>query len=539
MRFEFRMGSPLDAVEPWLAISPDGHRVVQPYADSAGTPRLLMRDFATTAVSAIPGTEGADRPSFSPDGAWINFNVGPSVMKVPIEGGAAIQVTDLCNDGSWGPDDVMVCVSNSSWGLARVSANGGDFGELIAPDTANGEIGHWGPQILPDGNAVIFTSYRRPTSRIEAYDLATGNRTVLIDRAIYARYSPTGHLLYVDDGALLAIRFDAKRLRTEGSAIPLLSDIAAAPSDAAAGLAVASDGTLVVVQAAEWDRQSQVVWVDRNGAESSAVSDLGRYSDLRLASDERRFAVTNMTEGGRQIWLYDFDRQALTQLTRSGLSALRPIWAPDGRSVVFTNETPSYDVFQVAVDGSTPPIPIVQNVHDKYPESVSPNGAILAYADVWDQGGRIKLVPLDGSSVPETFADSSMAFMEDPAFSPNGDLLAYVGNTGARSEVYVRAVDGTGGRIQVSVDGGRDPRWTRGGREIVYREGNAFLAVSVDPARGEVGAPNVLFRGRYGDYDATADGDRFLILKPIARPEALPILVLFNWFEELNARVPN
>jgi Tol biopolymer transport system component len=81
-----------------------------------------------------------------------------------------------------------------------------------------------------------------------------------------------------------------------------------------------------------------------------------------------------------------------------------------------------------------------------------------------------------------------MSLMEDPAFSPDGDWLVYVGNTGARSEVYVRAVDGSGGRIQVSVDGGSDPRWTQGGREIVYRQGNAFVAVSVDPVRGEVGA---------------------------------------------------
>ncbi len=538
MRFAFTMGSPLDG-DLELAISPDGQRIAQPYADSSGTPRLVVREFATTTLRAVPGTEGAARPFFSPDGAWIGFSAGVGLRKVPIDGGAAIEITDSCEGGTWGPADVIVCVSNSNWGLARVSANGGELEQLTVPDTANGEIGHWKPQILPDGNAVIFVSYRRPTTRIEAYDLATGDRTVLVERAIYARYSPTGHLLYVDGGALFAIRFDAKSLRTEGSAIPLLTDVAAIPSDASAGLAVAANGTLVAVQAADWDRQSKVVWVDRNGREQPALSDAGQYSDLRLASNERRFVVTNTREGGRQIWLYDFDRGALTQLTRSGLSALRPVWTPDGRSVVFTNETPSYDVFQIAVDGSTPALPIVENVHDKYPESVSPNGKMLAYHDRWDQGGRIMLVPLDVSNPPAPFADSSMSLMQDPAFSPDGKWLVYVGGAGSGSDVYVRAVDGSGGRLQVSVDGGTDPRWTRGGREIVYRKGNAFLAVSVDLARGEVGTPNVLFRSRYGDYDATANGNRFLILKPIERPEALPILVLFNWIEELKQRVGN
>ena len=246
--------------------------------------------------------------------------------------------------------------------------------------------------------------------------------------------------------------------------------------------------------------------------------------------------MTNTREGERQIWLYDFERQALTQLTRSGLSALRPIWTPDSRSVVFTNETPSYDVFRIAVDGSTPALPIVESVHDKYPASVSPNGAILAYMDAWAQRASIMLVPLDGSNPPVPFADSSMSLMQDPAFSPDGNWLVYGGGNRSGSEVYIRAVDGSGGRLQVSVDGGSDPRWTRSGREIVYRREDAFLAVSVDLARGEVGKPNVLFRGRYGDYDATADGNRFLILKPIERPEALPILVLFNWLEELKAK---
>ena len=538
MRFAFTMGNPLDG-DLLLAISPDGRRVVQPYADSSGTPRLVVREFGTTTLRAVPGTEGASIPFFSPDEAWLGFSVAGSLRKVPVDGGAAIEITDSCNAGSWGPADVIVCVSNSTWGLARVSANGGDFEDLTVPDTANGEIGHWQPQILPSGNAVIFVSYRRPTTRIEAYDLDTGDRTVLVERAIYARYSPTGHLLYVDGGALFAIRFDAKRLTTEGSAIPLLTDVAAIPSDAVAGLDVAANGTLVVVQASDWDRLSQVVWVDRSGGERPALSEAGKYQDLRLASDERRFVVANTREGERQIWLYDFVRQALTQLTRSGLSALRPVWTPDGRSVVFTNETPSYDVFQIAVDGSSPALPIVENVHDKYPESVSPNGEILAYVDVWDQRRRIMLVHLDGSNPPAPFADSSMSRMRDPAFSPDGNWLVYGGGDESRSEVYIRAVDGSGGRLQVSANGGSDPRWTRGGREVVYRKGDAFLAVTVDLARGEVGTPNVLFRGRYGDYDATTDGNRFLILKPIEKPEALPILVSFNWIEELKQRVGN
>ncbi len=535
MRFAFRMGSPSRG-RLEVAISPDGQSVAQAYTDSAGQRRLVVRDFATTTIRTVAGTEGGQNPFFSPDGLWIGFDANGTLKKVPVGGGAAIDLTGSCQSGSWGPDDLVVCYATATWGLARVSANGGDLEHLTQPDTANGEIGHWTPQVLPEGNAVIFTSYRRPTTRIEAYDLETGDRTVLVEPAVMARYSPTGHLLYVNDGSLFAIRFDAKRLRTEGSAIPLLTDVAAIPSDARAGIAVASsNGTLVVVRASEWDTQQEVVWVDRSGGETPTLVDPGHYQSLRLAPDERRFVVTNTTEDDRQIWVYGFARRAMTQLTRSGMSALRPAWTADSREVLFTNETPSYDIYRIPVDGSAPARPVVENIHDKYPESVSPNGNILAYEDRWEASVHILFTPLDGSSTPTPFADSSMS-TSSPAFSPNGRWLAYVGETGARSEVFVQAVDGSGGPLQVSVRGGTAPRWTRNGREIVYRWSGILYSVSVRPERREVGAPSPLFRERYPSVDATGDGNRFLALKPIERPEALPLLVWFNWVEEFAAR---
>ena len=51
-----------------------------------------------------------------------------------------------------------------------------------------------------------------------------------------------------------------------------------------------------------------------------------------------------------------------------------------------------------------------------------------------------------------------------------------------------------------------------------------------------MGAPSELFRGRYTSLDAAADGNRFLALKPIERPEALALLVWFNWVQEFTAR---
>ena len=132
------------------------------------------------------------------------------------------------------------------------------------------------------------------------------------------------------------------------------------------------------------------------------------------------------------------------------------------------------------------------------------------------------------------------------AFSPNGRWIAYEELAHGQPDIYVIAADGSGGRQQVSVEGGEQPRWTRGGREIVYRRGSAVMAVPVDSATGDVGKPVELFRkgqpdrlggGRTLAYDVSADGNRFLLVLPEQKQGAQPTVVVLDWFEELKARV--
>jgi hypothetical protein len=112
--------------------------------------------------------------------------------------------------------------------------------------------------------------------------------------------------------------------------------------------------------------------------------------------------------------------------------------------------------------------------------------------------------------------------------------------------VYVRELSGNGGRRQVSTGGGDQPRWTRGGREIVYRRGNNVIAVSFVPETGAVGTPALLFRrtdaGRLAGetsvgFDVTHNGARFVFVAPEERPGALPVVVVLDWLEELKRKV--
>jgi Tol biopolymer transport system component len=129
--------------------------------------------------------------------------------------------------------------------------------------------------------------------------------------------------------------------------------------------------------------------------------------------------------------------------------------------------------------------------------------------------------------------------------SPNGKWMAYVSSESGRAEVYVDRYPSLAEKIAVSTDGGQRPRWSRDGRELCYRQGDAVMAVSVDTGAGfRAGKPRRLFAGPYrGEsqemaFDVSPDGRRFLMIKSDAAATLRQINTVQNWFEELKQKVP-
>jgi dipeptidyl aminopeptidase/acylaminoacyl peptidase len=126
--------------------------------------------------------------------------------------------------------------------------------------------------------------------------------------------------------------------------------------------------------------------------------------------------------------------------------------------------------------------------------------------------GRTLLVQRWGT--PETQADIGVFTLGDTAIqwriasefreghgavSPDGRWLAYVSNRSGAAEVYIEALSGRGGRVQVSVDGGHSPRWSPDGSRLYYRGGPttpALIAADLEyGARVLVTSREVVFRG--------------------------------------------
>jgi serine/threonine-protein kinase len=545
VEFAFKLGDG-GVDQAGVIISPDGQRIVQAVQDSAGVDGLLVRELGSTVIRRIEGSEGAQWPAFSHDGHWITYQRNGKLYKIPAAGGPATVLADSNIAGTgWTLDDAAIIYTKSNSGLWSVPASGGTAHQLTKLDSARHEFAHWFPEVLPGGRTAIFTNYATPFSqaRIEAVELATGRRTILVEGAIFGRYVAGGYLLYARDGAVFAVRFDPAKLKVTGAAVPVIEGVAWQPYNGSAGFAVADNGTVVYLKASEWNVDRRVVWSDRSGGEEPVLPDGGSWAEPRLSPDGRWIALTQ-TEPKRDLWLFERSRKVLTQLTRAQGAAFNAQWWPDSRSVIYTVEDPVYDLHRIPIDASAPDAEVLATVYDKRAASITPDGRTLAYTETLDHDRLLLRALAGGSSTP---VDDRGATQRSGSFSPDGKWIAYEEyNQNERPQVYVRALNGRGGRIQVSAEGGRQPRWTRGGREIVYRKGDAMLAVPFQPATGEVGTATLLFRkpdagqldSRSVGYDVTPDGSRFLLVTPIARPEALATHVILNWKNVLQQKLP-
>ena len=155
-------------------------------------------------------------------------------------------------------------------GLARIRATGGPIEPLynFAPRK---EAGAEWPVVLPGGKGLLFRT-RLPNQavgdfQIVAMALPHGEPHVLM-RGVYARYSPTGHLLVVTgDGKLVAAPFDLEKLALTGPPIGLLEGIGVEVGGFSTNVALSTNGTLVYTTGAA-TRLRQPVWVSREGQES-------------------------------------------------------------------------------------------------------------------------------------------------------------------------------------------------------------------------------------------------------------------------------
>jgi eukaryotic-like serine/threonine-protein kinase len=518
---------------------------------------ILRRRFdqmqMTTVAGAGQGEQGTgnSRPFLSPDGRWIAFAAQGRLRKVPVEGGPAVDLaTADWAGGSWGKQGKLVYTKAYNTGLWIVSEGGGDARVLSTPDTAKGELGHWWPQVLPDGDHVLFTAYRTPIERatIEVLSISSGKRDVVFTGGVFGFYVPTGHLLYAVGETIRAVPFDLDRLAVTGPALPVVDSVAMNPTDGAAAFDVSENGTLAYLPVSSYVEETDVVLVDRRGNAQLALPSADRYNHPRLSPDGGRIAVDIRSANSLgDVWVFQVGRPGGIRVTAGGGRDFGAEWTPDGRELVYSSERPFFDLYRRAADASRPAEPLLTGEFDRYTGTVSPDGRLFAFVLSIPGGSELWTVPLAGDPTSARYFANGFN-LAHPVVSPNGRWMAYDSDESGRVEVYAQSFpDPSRKRWKVSPANGSEPLWTRNGRELVFRKGDSVMAVSMDPENGRTGPATALFGGPYPDspgwtrprsYDVSRDGERFLLLKLPPRPSRPRIQVVLNWFDELRAKVP-
>ena len=99
----------------------------------------------------------------------------------------------------------------------------------------------------------------------------------------------------------------------------------------------------------------QLSWCDRSGTVLSTVGSPQFYTDPALSPDGRRLAV-NVNDGGRDMWIYDLDRPAMTRFTFEAKRPRTPFWSPSGEDIIYSNlNGEHFDLYAKRSNGSGEP----------------------------------------------------------------------------------------------------------------------------------------------------------------------------------------
>jgi len=524
-------------------ISPDGRYLAVDATDSTGTSTIWLRPVGSLEFQSIPGTEGANRPFWSPDSRFIAFTGQGKLKKIAVTGGPATIICDAPtgSDGTWGRNGDILFDGGQTDPIKRVPATGGVAVAEVGGDSS-GAVG-W-PNFLPDGKHYLYMAGATGTGEFMVGTLGSKQHKHLGIHGSRMEYSPAGYLLFVRDRTLLAQPFDARSLTLKGEPVPVAEPVGTAQGGALGHFSVSRNGVLIYTLGGS--ASNRMVWLDRTG---KLLGQVGQPGDILTASlspsgDRVAARVADPQTGNRDVWVFELTRGTATRFTFNAAYEGLPIWSPDGNRILFASDRNGvYDLYQKPANGSADEESLLVSKEVKWPGDFSRDGKYLAYFAFNAQNNfDILVLPLTGDRKPIPFVHSS--FNETlPRFSPDGRWIAYVSDASGRREVYVQPFPGPGGKWQVSTSGGDEPAWRNDGRELFYLGTDGRL-MSVEIKTGaafEAGVPTALFPmtatpDGWTRYAPTADGKRFLVVAPERSQTLTPTTVVLNWNADVGKK---
>jgi eukaryotic-like serine/threonine-protein kinase len=534
---------PADTIVGALALSPDGRRLV--FVGRKGlTTQLWLRALDSVIAAPVSGTEGADHPFWAPDGGAIGFFADGKLKRIDSSGGSALTLADAPNarGGTWNRTGDIVFAPNSQT-LSRVRASGGRAEEITVLDASRGEISHRWPSFLPDGRHFLyFAQTSIPDNRgLFVGSLDTAPRTFIARTENSGAYAAPGYLLFLRDTTLMAQRFDAEALKTEGRPMPVAMPVAVsglerAQFELSPGALVYRQGTFL--------GGNELVWIDRSGRRIGQIGSTGDFRAVRLSPDGRHvaFGVEDQRVGTPDVWVHDVARNVAKRFTFDPSTDRDPIWSPDGnRLAVRSNRHGRFNVYVRALDGVSEEQLLYESTENANVHDWSRDGRFVLFTRVNAQGRTdrdIWVMPTEKGRASYPLFEAALN-QDFPRFSRSGRLISYQTDDSGRNKVFVMPYPDSGNRWEVSPDGGAQPIWRADGRELFYvAPDNTIMSVDVreDKTTVEFGTPRPLFQARIAIvparqpswmWDVAPDGQRFLFI--LDKDDNAPVTLVTNW----------
>ena len=525
-----------------LAFSNDGSAIAVVLKHPEGR-RLWWRRLADEAFVELAGTDGVESPVFSPDGHWLLYWAAGQLWKVGIEGGAPIRLTDVPNGPFRGADwngDVILFTPRALGPLSAMTAAGQHVRAATVLDVERHEFSHRWPQILPGGDVWLYTALSGPvqggSSSVMVHRPSTGETRELVPDALFARVIDDGVIVFVRNGVLFASRFDAARLRLEGTPVQLPYAVHTRSVSGATSLAASGTGDAIFVTAAP-ETSRELVWVDGDGATKRVNVPPARYGAPRVSPDGRQVAVTIAGDlGTGDVWKLDLDTGVRTRVTTTTRSNGVVAWSPDGQRLVAPVIQGAVNTLvDLRADGVGTPTELLPLDDDRFLGSWTRDGDVVFSAASEQDPGDIHAISLRSGRVRPVVIGPGTQF--GARVSPDGRWLAFVSNESGRFEAFVSPYPSADRRWQVSDGGGQEVVWSADSRRLYFRRDGQILATEVVAGRESPAGPaRVLLGGRFlfepnypgiPHFDAAPDG-RLLMITSGAGP-AQQLQLVLGW----------
>jgi Tol biopolymer transport system component len=342
------------------------------------------------------------------------------------------------------------------------------------------------------------------------------------------------HIVFVQQGALVARRFNASRGEVTGDPVTI-ADVSGIGPGAALGFSISATGSLAYRAAKA--SPPRMTWFDRSGTVLAQGADLNAPN---ISPDGRYVSYDRTIGGNRDVWIMDLVRGGTARFTNHAAIDGYPVWSPDGSRLAFHSlRKGTFDIWAKRFDGAAGTEEILFETPDhEWPIAWSKDGRFLLYqrTDRNYESSDLFALPLTGADRAPIVVANTPAEERMGEFSPDSHWIAYQTSESGQPEIVVSAFPESKAIVRVSTAGGTAPRWRADGKEMYFVAlDGKMMAVRVTSSGQTItlGAPEPLFTTRIlsqvftYQYAVASDG-RFLVFNQ-QLADAPPITLLLNW----------